>query len=183
MRLEETPLKGLFVIQADLYKDNRGHFFECYKESFFKKHNLCTTWMQDNISSSQKGVIRGLHFQKAPHSQAKIVRVLRGLALDVAVDLRPDSKTFGKHLALELSEENNKALYIPEGFAHGFSVLSDHAVFYYKCSAPYAPDAESGIIWNDPDIGIDWKIEATDISRKDKLYPRFSEYKLADLKR
>ncbi|WP_295158346.1 dTDP-4-dehydrorhamnose 3,5-epimerase [uncultured Ruminococcus sp.] len=167
----ETKLKGVYIIDVKTYGDNRGYFMETYKESDFKAAGLDYNFVQDNQSSSRKGVLRGLHFQKT-HPQAKLVRVLKGEVFDVAVDLRKDSETYGQWVGVVLSEENKRQFMIPRGFAHGFLVLSDYAEFVYKCDDVYHPEDEGGIIWNDPAIGIEWP-DAGEIilSEKDKVHP------------
>lgn len=174
-----TKIDGLYVIETGIFGDNRGYFMETYNYRDFKKAGLDMDFVQDNQSKSQKGVLRGLHFQKN-HPQGKLVRVVRGKVFDVAVDLRKNSSTYGKWEAIILSEENKKQFYISQGFAHGFLVLSDEAEFCYKCTDFYHPEDEGGLIWNDPDINIKWPIEeirAGNIifSDKDKLWPKFKE--------
>jgi dTDP-4-dehydrorhamnose 3,5-epimerase len=177
MEILETSLEGVFVLKAKIFKDDRGFFFEAYKESFFKEKNICNSWAQDNISVSHKGVVRGLHFQKDPFAQIKLVRVLSGRAFDVAVDLRINSKTFGKSYSLELSGDNGLALYIPEGFAHGFQALEDKTVLSYKCSRLYNPQSESGILWNDPNLNIAWPLRSNAIcSLKDQKLLSMKEF-------
>lgn len=174
MKVIETGIEGLLIIEPKVFKDGRGHFFEAFSEREFEKmtgrnHHF----VQDNESESCYGVIRGLHFQKPPYAQSKLVRVVKGKVLDVALDLREGSPTFGRHLALELSGDNYRQLFIPQGFAHGFAVLSDSAVFQYKCDSYYAPSSEGAIAWNDPDLGIDWKLppESIILSDKDRNHP------------
>lgn len=170
-------IEGLYVIEPTVYADSRGYFFESYNETDFVKAGIDKKFVQDNQSMSSKGVLRGLHFQKE-HPQAKLVRVLSGEVFDVAVDLRKDSPTFGKHFGVILSAENKKQFFIPEGFAHGFLVLSEKAEFAYKCSDFYHPNDEGGIIWNDKDIAIDWHIpEGVEpvISEKDSKLPAFKD--------
>lgn len=171
MKLTETGLEGLVVIEPAIFEDDRGYFFESYNEGKFKKAGLDFTFVQDNQSKSTYGVVRGLHYQIEPHAQTKLVRVLHGRILDVAVDIRKSSATFGKWMSLEISDSNKKQLLIPKGFAHGFSVLSDTAVVLYKCDVLYAPESERGIIYNDTDLNINWEINPDDIivSGKDKL--------------
>lgn len=170
----ETKLKGVYIIDVKTYGDNRGYFMETYKESDFKAAGLDYNFVQDNQSSSRKGVLRGLHFQKT-HPQAKLVRVLKGEVFDVAVDLRKGSETYGQWVGVVLSEENKRQFMIPRGFAHGFLVLSDYAEFVYKCDDVYHPEDEGGIMWNDPAIGIEWP-DAGEIilSEKDKVHPSLS---------
>ena len=156
----ETKINGVFLIDVISYGDHRGYFMETYKKSDFEAAGLYYVFIQDNQSSSRKGVLRGLHFQKGEHAQSKLVRVVKGSVLDVAVDIRKGSPTFGQHVAVELTEDNHRQFFIPRGFAHGFSVLSDVAVFQYKCDNFYCPESEGAIAWNDPDLGIDWRIPA-----------------------
>ena len=181
MRLIKTKIEDLFILEPKVFADDRGYFFESYNKKTLdnligKEYNF----IQDNESKSSYGVIRGLHYQLAPYSQAKLVRVLEGRVYDVAVDLRKDSPTFGEWAGVELSGENKKQFLIPKGFAHGFSVLSETAVFTYKCDEYYHPEAEAGIIYNDPSIGIDWKIPEKDakLSEKDKLLSELKNAKM-----
>lgn len=174
MRIEETLLKDCFIIHDTVFEDSRGYFFESFNEQRFKSLTGWNThFVQDNQSCSTRGVLRGLHFQKGEFAQAKLVRVLQGSVLDVAVDIRNDSLTFGKHVAIELSENSHTQLFIPRGFAHGFVVLSEHAVFFYKCDNYYNKQSESGIMYNDPSLNIDWKLNETELilSDKDKNNP------------
>lgn len=169
----EAKINGVYIIEPRIFGDNRGYFLETYNKKLFEEAGLRMTFVQDNESKSIKGVLRGLHFQKK-HSQGKLIRVTKGEVFDVAVDLRWGSKTYGKWEGVILSEENKKQFYIPEGFAHGFLVLSDEAVFNYKCTDFYSPEYEGGIIWNDPHINIKWPIERIQnviLSEKDKLNP------------
>lgn len=159
MIFTKTELEGVYIIEPRVFTDSRGYFFESYNEKEFKQNGLNYTFVQDNQSFSKYGTIRGLHFQKGEHAQAKLVRVISGEVLDVAVDIRRNSPTYGKHVAVKLSCENQKQLLIPRGFAHGFSVLSDTAVFTYKCDNFYCKEAEGGLCVNDPDLGIDWQID------------------------
>lgn len=180
MKIIETEIQGLFIIEPDVYGDSRGYFFESFsKKRFEEQTGINVDFVQDNESRSTYGVVRGLHFQKPPHAQAKLVRVVSGRVLDVAVDLREGSPTYGRHVAVELSGENHRQVFIPKGFAHGFSVLSEEAVFQYKCDDYYAPETEGAVAWDDPDIAIDWRIPADDmiLSEKDKKHPRLSELK------
>ena len=154
-----TELQGVFVIQPKVFNDERGYFFEAWKKEEFEKHVGKVDFVQDNESKSSFGVLRGLHYQKGEASQAKLVRVIKGRVLDVAVDLRKSSPTFGKYVAVELSEENKRQLFIPRGFAHGFLVLSPEAVFTYKVDNVYCPQSETSIRWNDETLGIEWPIE------------------------
>jgi len=167
----KTDIEGVYVIEPQIFADARGYFFESYNEDEFVKNGITNRFVQDNQSKSGYGVIRGLHCQLGEHSQAKLVRVLQGKVLDVAVDIRRDSPTFGKHVAVELSAENQRQLFIPRHFLHGFSVLSETAVFVYKCDNLYCKAAEFGIRYDDEEIGIDWKIPADKVitSEKDRL--------------
>jgi dTDP-4-dehydrorhamnose 3,5-epimerase len=173
MEFIEQDIKDVWVIQPVVYNDNRGYFFEAFKKDIFEKHIGKIDFIQDNESKSSYGVLRGLHFQKGNYSQAKLVRVIKGKVLDVAVDIRKDSPTFGKYISVILSEENKKQFFIPRGFAHGFAVLSEEAIFTYKVDNIYMPQAEAGIIYNDPQININWEININDIilSEKDKSLP------------
>lgn len=176
-KFSETKIKGVYIIEPTVFGDNRGYFMETYNYNDFAEAGLDMKFVQDNQSKSRKGVLRGLHFQ-TKHPQGKLVRVISGEVFDVAVDLRPDSETFGKWEGVLLSAENKKQFYIPEGFAHGFVVLSDEAEFVYKCTDFYDPSGEGGLLWNDKDIGIDWPIpEGTEIllSEKDKVNKTFKE--------
>lgn len=173
----QTEIDGVVIFQPKIFYDGRGCFFETYNEKTFNQAGINTCFVQDNQSQSSYGVIRGLHFQKGEHAQAKLVRVLHGTVLDVAVDLRRESPTFGKHVAVELSAENNLQLFIPRGFAHGFSVLSEFAVFAYKCDNFYCKESEGGVNCMDPVLGIDWRIplHKACLSDKDKLWSGVDE--------
>ncbi len=179
MNFIKTAIDGVYIIEPKVFADNRGYFFESYSKQTFAKEGLNYDFVQDNQSKSSYGTIRGLHFQKGEHAQAKLVRVLAGKVLDVAVDLRSSSSTYGKYVAVELTAENNRQLLIPRGFAHGFAVLSQQAIFAYKCDNFYCKDAEGGIKFDDPDLNIDWQIDLTQVnlSEKDKCYPSFKEFK------
>ncbi len=180
MNVIKTDIEGVLVLEPKVFNDARGYFFESYNERDFNANVGNVNFIQDNESRSQYGVLRGLHFQKGEHSQAKLVRVVRGRVYDVAVDLRKSSPTFGKYVGVELTEDNHRQFFIPRGFAHGFAVMSDIAVFQYKCDNLYAPESEGAIMWNDPDLGIKWPVEADRIilSEKDKHHPflKDSEY-------
>lgn len=173
MEVIKTLIEGVVIIEPRLFKDDRGYFFESFNPREFEEKVCKTTFVQDNESKSSYGVIRGLHFQKPPFAQSKLVRVVKGAALDVAVDIRKGSPTFGQHVAVELTEENHRQFFIPRGFAHGFSVLSEEVIFQYKCDNFYAPESESALAWDDPDLGIDWRIPADKVvlSEKDKRHP------------
>ena len=173
----KTEIEGVVIIDPKVFGDDRGYFFESWSQKDFDELVRPIKFVQDNESKSRYGVLRGLHFQKGKYSQSKLVRVVQGKVLDVAVDVRRGSPTFGKHVAVELSAENHRQFFIPRGFAHGFVVLSDEAVFQYKCDNLYAPQEEGAIAWNDPEIGIDWRISANKVilSEKDKIHPLLSE--------
>ena len=173
MEYLETKIKGVFIIEPKVFQDARGYFMEAWKQAEFDEHVGRTVFIQDNESKSSYGVLRGLHYQKGDASQAKLVRVIKGKVLDVAVDIRKSSPTFGQHVMVELSEENKRQFFIPRGFAHGFLVLSDEAIFTYKVDNPYAPQCDAGIRWNDPDLGIDWPIDPAKVltSEKDLKQP------------
>ncbi len=177
MNVIHTDIEGLVIIEPKLFKDQRGYFFESFSQKEFDEKVAPVHFVQDNESKSSYGVVRGLHFQKPPYEQAKLVRVVKGRVLDVAVDLRKGSPTFGRHVSVELSEDNHLQLFIPRGFAHGFCVLSDEAVFQYKCDNYYAPRSEGALRWDDPDLAIDWKIPSEDVSLsdKDRNNPGFKE--------
>lgn len=179
MNIIKTEIEGLLIIEPRIFTDSRGYFFESFNQREFEQH-IAVNFVQDNESKSSYGVVRGLHFQKGVHAQSKLVRVVVGKVLDVALDLRVSSKTFGKYFAVELSEENHRQLYIPKGFAHGFSVLSDEVIFQYKCDNYYCPESEGAIAWDDPDLGIDWKIPSDRIilSEKDRNHPRLKDYEI-----
>ncbi|MCH5277024.1 MAG: dTDP-4-dehydrorhamnose 3,5-epimerase [Desulfovibrionaceae bacterium] len=178
MNFISTEIKDVYIIKPHIFEDKRGYFFESYNRSEFEKAGISYNFIQDNESRSLYGTIRGLHFQKGEHSQAKLVRVVEGMVLDVAVDLRKGSPTYGKHVAVELSAENKYQLLIPRGFAHGFSVLSETAVFIYKCDNLYCQASEGGIRFDDPTLAIDWRIPAKRAltSEKDRLLPSFLEF-------
>ena len=173
-------IEGLCVITPAVHGDSRGYFMETYNENDMKEAGINITFVQDNQSMSTKGVLRGLHFQKPPFTQAKLVRVVKGAVLDVAVDIRKGSPTFGKHVACLLSAENHRQFFVPRGFAHGFAVLSDEAVFQYKCDNYYAPQSEGAIAWDDPDLGIDWQVPTENriLSAKDAHHPRLKDAEL-----
>lgn len=181
MRIEKTEIEGLFVLHPSIFRDERGYFFESYNQRTYEELNINPLFVQDNESLSNKGTVRGLHFQKGRYAQAKLVRCSKGEVLDVAVDLRVNSSTFGKWFSIVLSEENKKQLYIPRGFAHGFSVLSETAVFNYKCDNYYHKASESGIIFNDGTLNIDWRVKNPIISGKDKELKNFSQLEPEDL--
>lgn len=175
MKVVETGFEGLFVLEPRVFADERGYFFESFNSQTFKNNGLDFEWVQDNQSQSKYGVVRGLHFQKAPYAQTKLIRVLKGEILDVVVDLRHDVPTYGKSFSIVLSSQNHLQLLIPKGFAHGFSVLSEEADVMYKCDALYNKESESGILFNDPKLGIDWQVEQDKmvVSDKDLVLPAF----------
>ena len=175
MNIIKTAIEGVVIIEPRLFKDERGYFFESFNQKEFEEQVCKTTFVQDNESRSSYGVIRGLHFQKPPFAQSKLVRVIKGAVLDVAVDIRKGSPTFGKHVAVELTEDNHLQFFIPRGFAHGFSVLSEEVIFQYKCDNFYAPQCEGAIAWNDPELGIDWRIplDKAILSNKDGKHHGF----------
>lgn len=176
MEFIETTLKDLFIIKPKVFEDSRGHFFESFTTKSFSEKNIAADFVQDNQSLSQKGVLRGLHFQAPPYGQGKLVRVIKGAVLDVALDIRKKSATYGQHFTIELNEENKTMLWIPEGFAHGFSTLADNTIFAYKCTNYYFKDSEGCISWNDNSLGINWNIENPTISEKDKQGLSFAEF-------
>ena len=168
MEFKETEIKGVWILEPKVFEDARGYFFESYRKSDFDAHVGVTEFIQDNESKSSFGVLRGLHYQKGEFSQAKLVRVIKGCVLDVAVDLRKSSPTFGKYVMVELNDENKRQFFIPRGFAHGFLVMSREAVFTYKVDNVYAPQAEASIRWNDEDIAIDWPVDPKDVITSEK---------------
>ncbi len=177
MNIIKTNIDGVVIIEPQIFKDNRGYFFESFSQKRFEAQVCKTVFVQDNESQSAYGVLRGLHFQKPPFAQSKLVRVVKGKVWDVAVDIRRGSPTFGQHIGVELSETNKRQFFIPRGFAHGFVVLSKEALFQYKCDNYYAPESEGSVIWNDPALGIDWRIDDKDIilSDRDQKHPTLSE--------
>ena len=177
MNIIQTDIPGVLIIEPRIFEDPRGYFFESFSQRDFDANVRTVRFVQDNESKSGYGVLRGLHFQKPPYTQSKLVRVIRGTVLDVAVDIRRGSPTFGKHVAVELSGENHRQFFVPRGFAHGFSVLSGEALFQYKCDNFYAPQSEGALAWDDPDLGIDWKLppESVVLSEKDRRHPRLKD--------
>jgi len=175
----ETKLQGLLIVQPRKFGDDRGFFMETYKKSDFVSAGIKEEFCQDNHSLSSKGVLRGLHFQSSPHAQGKLVRVIKGSVWDVAVDLRPGSETLGQWVGIELTEENGTMFYVPPGFAHGFLTLQDNTHFLYKCTAEYAPEADGGVLWNDPDIAVDWPLTRMTplVSSKDEVLPYLKDFK------
>jgi dTDP-4-dehydrorhamnose 3,5-epimerase len=177
MNVIQTGIEGLLIFEPKAYSDDRGYFMELYNEEIYKKLGLSDTFVQDNISLSHKGVLRGLHFQMGTSAQGKLVTVLRGAVLDVAIDIRKGSLTFGKMVMVELNAENKKQFFIPAGFAHGFLSLEDNTLFSYKCTKIYNKDSEGGIVWDDTDLAIDWGAGEKIVSDKDKVLQTFAEYK------
>ena len=177
MNIIKTEIPEVVIIEPRVFGDDRGYFFESFSERDFAANVREVRFVQDNESKSRYGVLRGLHFQKPPHAQSKLVRVVKGRVLDVAVDIRRGSPTFGRHVAVELSEDNHRQFFIPRGFAHGFVVLSDEAVFQYKCDAYYAPQSEGAIAWDDPELGICWGMPADEVilSEKDRNHPKLKD--------
>lgn len=177
MEIIKTDIEGVIIIKPQIFKDSRGYFFESFSQREFNEKVTPIQFVQDNESCSSYGVMRGLHFQKPPYSQSKLVRCVKGSVLDVAIDIRKGSPTYGKHVAIELSAENHLQFFIPKGFAHGYAVLSEEAIFQYKCDEFYTPQSEGGIQLMDESLGINWPISADDaiLSDKDKKYPKLSE--------
>lgn len=177
MNVISTPIEGLLIVEPQVFGDARGYFLETYNEERYRAAGITARFVQDNQSFSSYGVVRGLHFQRPPYTQAKLVSCIQGSVLDVAVDLRHDSPTFGQHVAVLLSEENKRQFYIPKGFAHGFSVLSETALFTYKCDELYHPEADGGILLTDSSLGIDWQVPAEKmlLSEKDKRHPLLAD--------
>lgn len=181
MNVVSTEIKGVYIIEPQVFGDERGYFFESFNTKYFHAQTgIEATFVQDNESRSRKGVLRGLHFQREPHAQAKLVRVVQGRVLDVAVDIRKNSSTFGKYVAVELSGDNKRQLFIPKGFAHGYVVLEDNTVFQYKCDEYYHPESEDGIAWNDPQLGIEWGIHESEVilSEKDRVRDTIDSIKI-----
>ena len=176
MQIIKTKIEGLLIIKPNVFRDERGYFYESYSKSKFEAMGLEAGFVQDNESQSQKGVLRGLHFQKPPFAQGKLVRVVKGAVLDVAVDLRSNSKTYGQWEAVELTEDNKLLYWIPAGFAHGFVTLERNTIFSYKCTNVYNKDSEESILWNDPTLNIDWNIKNPILSQKDTESPLFEDF-------
>lgn len=180
MNLSNTSIPEVVLIEPAVFQDDRGYFMETYQHQRYSESGIACTFVQDNLSSSKKGTLRGLHFQY-PNAQAKLVQVLQGEVFDVAVDIRKDSPTFGQWAGAILSEQNKQQLFVPEGFAHGFCVLSDTAIFHYKCSNYYSPESEGGILWSDPQINITWPIKSPILSKKDQGYPTLGQIERSKL--
>ena len=177
MKITKTNIDGLIILEPEIFKDDRGSFFESWNVKKFHEIGIEDHFVQDNQSNSSKGILRGLHFQNSPYAQAKLVRVIRGSVLDVAVDLRSNSSTYGKHYSIVLSDKILKSCYIPKGFAHGFVALEDNTIFSYKCSDMYNKESEGCLLWNDQDLGIDWDIDNPIISQKDMQGLYFKDFK------
>ncbi len=177
MEVIKTDIDGVVIIEPRIFRDDRGYFFESFSQRDFQEKVCNTVFVQDNESKSSYGVLRGLHFQKTPYAQSKLVRVIKGAVLDVAVDIRKGSPTFGQHVAVELTEDNHRQFFIPRGFAHGFSVLTDEVIFQYKCDNFYAPQSEGALAWDDSDLGIDWRIPTDKVllSEKDRHHSRLRD--------
>lgn len=177
MEVIKTNIEGVVIIEPRIFRDDRGYFFESFSQRDFQEKVCNTVFVQDNESKSSYGVLRGLHFQKTPYAQSKLVRVIKGAVLDVAVDIRKGSPTFGQHVAVELTEDNHRQFFIPRGFAHGFSVLTDEVIFQYKCDNFYAPQSEGALAWDDPDLGIDWRTPTDKVllSEKDCHHSRLRD--------
>jgi len=176
MEIKELFIEGLKVIQPAVFGDHRGYFMESYNEAKFAAAGLPTHFVQDNQSLSAKNILRGLHFQAPPFAQGKLVRVIKGAVLDVSLDIRKNSATYGQHFAIELNETNKTMLWIPPGFAHGFLTLADETIFSYKCTGLYNQSSEGGLLWNDPDLGINWRIENPVLSQKDELLSKLADF-------
>lgn len=176
MEFITNEIEGVVVIKPTVFEDERGHFFEYYQKELFAQNGIKDDFVQDNQSLSQKGVLRGLHFQAPPYAQAKLIRVIKGAVLDVAVDIRKNSPTYGKHFSIELNERNKKQLYIPVGFAHGFFTLEDNTIFSYKCSNYYHKTSEGALLWNDKDLSINWNVAQPVLSEKDKEATPFQQF-------
>jgi dTDP-4-dehydrorhamnose 3,5-epimerase len=176
MEFRETGIEGLRIIQPRVFEDERGYFFESYTTKEFEMLGLDVKFVQDNQSLSQKGVLRGLHFQNPPHAQGKLVRVIKGAVQDIVVDIRKDSATYGKHFSVELNERNKTMLWIPQGFAHGFATLEDHTIFFYKCTNYYNKNSEGCILWNDADLNVNWMLNDPVLSAKDKEGTPFKNF-------
>jgi len=176
MEVIKTNISDLYIVKPKVFEDHRGYFFESYNKELFLRNGIDQNFVQDNESKSSKGVLRGLHFQKPPFAQGKLVRVMRGSVLDVAVDIRAGSPTYGKWASVELTQDNKWMYWVPPGFAHGFVTLEDNTVFFYKCTNVYNKESEGSILWNDPDLNIDWKVDDPILSDKDKTSPLFKDF-------
>jgi dTDP-4-dehydrorhamnose 3,5-epimerase len=178
MKIIRTDIEEILIFEPDVFRDSRGYFFESYNKKTYQDFGIIDEFVQDNESTSKQSVIRGLHYQVGENAQGKLVRVILGRILDVAVDIRFGSPTFGQHIATELSADDFRQFWIPKGFAHGFSVLSEEAILCYKCTKPYSPSDERGIVFNDPDLGIDWKVTTPIVSEKDRSLTNFKDIEM-----
>ena len=176
MEIEKFDIEGLVLLKPKIFEDERGYFYESFNKEVFEKLGIGVNFLQDNESKSSKGVLRGMHFQKPPYAQAKLVRVIKGSVLDVVVDIRKSSETYGKHVKVLLTENNKHLFFIPSGFAHGFLTLEDNTIFSYKCSALYNRESEDSLFWNDSELNINWDIENPLLSEKDKQIKKFNEF-------
>ncbi|MCF8253282.1 MAG: dTDP-4-dehydrorhamnose 3,5-epimerase [Bacteroidia bacterium] len=176
MKITKTPIEGLLIIEPQIFKDARGYFFESYNEAKFKEAGVELNFVQDNQSLSQTGAVRGLHFQAPPFEQGKLVRVVQGAVMDVVVDIRKGSPTYGQNFSIELSAENQLMFFIPPGFAHGFETLLDQTIFLYKCTNVYNKGSEGGLLWNDPELGINWQTQEPIVSEKDLILPLLKDF-------
>ena len=176
MEIEKFDIEGLVLLKPKIFEDERGYFYESFNKEVFEKLGIGVNFLQDNESKSSKGVLRGMHFQKPPYAQAKLVRVIKGSVLDVVVDIRKSSETYGKHVKVLLTENNKHLFFIPSGFAHGFLTLEDNTIFSYKCSALYNRESEDSLFWNDSELNINWDIENPLLSEKDKQIKQFNEF-------
>ena len=177
MEITKTRIEGLLIIVPKVYQDDRGYFFESWNKQIYKEIGLALDFVQDNQSFSKKGVLRGLHFQNPPFAQGKLVRVIRGSVIDVAVDIRKESETYGQYFSVRLSEANKKSFWIPPGFAHGFVTLEDDTIFSYKCTAVYNKESEGSLLWNDPDLNINWEEENLLVSHRDREAASFKSFR------
>jgi dTDP-4-dehydrorhamnose 3,5-epimerase len=176
MQVEKTSIEGAIILKPTIYNDGRGYFYESYNKLKFVELGISEEFVQDNQSMSHKGALRGLHFQKQPYAQGKLVRVISGAVIDVILDIRTQSPTYGKHIAVELTAENKHMLWVPAGFAHGFSTLEDNTIFQYKCTQFYNKESEGGVLWNSPSLQIDWRVKDPILSDKDLLLSDFSDF-------
>jgi dTDP-4-dehydrorhamnose 3,5-epimerase len=176
MEIVKTKIPDLYIVKPKVFEDSRGYFFESYNKESFLRNGIDQNFVQDNESKSSMGVLRGLHFQKPPFAQGKLVRVMRGSVLDVAVDLRKNSPTYGEWASVELNHDNKWMYWIPPGFAHGFATLEENTVFFYKCTNVYSKESEGSILWNDPDLNINWEVQSPILSEKDKTGPLFKDF-------
>jgi dTDP-4-dehydrorhamnose 3,5-epimerase len=176
LKITTTPIEGILIIEPQIFKDSRGYFFESYNQDKMEAAGIALSFVQDNQSLSQKGAVRGLHFQAPPFEQGKLVRVVAGAVRDVVVDIRKNSPTYGQHFSIDLSAENQLMFWIPPGFAHGFETLTDNTIFLYKCTNMYHKNSEGGLLWNDPAIGIKWQTQDAIVSEKDMILPTLKDF-------